>query len=226
MKLSVNQSIVDAEGVAQYKMLRDWLQPLGIRNNVVLAYSASATYNTEEALEIAPRDPGEFTTFGNISRDQIKDLLETIERDLRNYPFLDRLVKRYYFRGIRQRLLFNKGVPNPKCVALNAHLRILPDGTIPTCQFNTCSVGSLREQRFSTIWNSSEAEKQRSWVRNCPGCWAECEVIPNTVYSGDLLKDTINPRWISFLLKKLKWSSSPAKLSTCESSVKRESSRL
>jgi hypothetical protein len=46
----------------------------------------------------------------------------------------------------------------------------------------------LRKQRFSEVWNSLLAAQQRGWVRRCPGCWAECEVLPNAFYSLDLLR--------------------------------------
>ena len=42
LSLSVNQTIVDAEGVEHYKRLRGFLKPLGIQNNVVIAYDLSA----------------------------------------------------------------------------------------------------------------------------------------------------------------------------------------
>jgi Fe-coproporphyrin III synthase len=63
-----------------------------------------------------------------------------------------------------------------------------PDGRIPTCQFNSCIVGDLRADSLEKIWLGEKTEKQRQWVKACPGCWAECEVLPNAVYSGDLLK--------------------------------------
>jgi Fe-coproporphyrin III synthase len=74
---------------------------------------------------------------------------------------------------------------------LNSHLRIFPNGDVPTCQFNSRIVGNLREQPFVQLWQSAAAAEQRRWVRRCPGCWAECEVLPNAVYSLDLLR---NPR--------------------------------
>ena len=64
MRLAVNQTIVDAEGVEHYKRLRDFLKPLGIRNNVVMAYDASATYDVKDEVEVAPTEIGEFATFG------------------------------------------------------------------------------------------------------------------------------------------------------------------
>ena len=31
----------------------------------------------------------------------------------------------------------------------------------------------------------------RGWVDRCPGCWAECEVVPNAIYTGDVLRAAI-----------------------------------
>ena len=64
---------------------------------------------------------------------------------------------------------------------------MLPDGRVPICQFNTRSVGNLREKSFEEIWFGEEGTRGRQWVKDCPGCWAECEVLPSAVYTGDLL---------------------------------------
>jgi hypothetical protein len=49
-------------------------------------------------------------------------------------------------------------------------------------------VGDFRSQTFEEIWFGDEIKVHRNWVKNCPGCWAECEVLPNAVYSGDIFK--------------------------------------
>jgi radical SAM protein with 4Fe4S-binding SPASM domain len=71
---------------------------------------------------------------------------------------------------------------------LNSHLRILPNGDVPTCQFNGRLVGNLRREAFFDVWRSAAAAEQRAWVRACRGCWAECETLPNAVYTADLLR--------------------------------------
>jgi hypothetical protein len=43
-------------------------------------------------------------------------------------------------------------------------------------------------QSFNEIWKGVKAKSARDWVRRCPGCWAECEVLPSAVYTADLLK--------------------------------------
>jgi hypothetical protein len=59
---------------------------------------------------------------------------------------------------------------------------------VPVCQFNTQTVGSLLEQPLPEVWHGRAAASARSWVDACPGCWAECEVLPNAIYSGDILR--------------------------------------
>lgn len=190
LRLGVNQTIVDAEGVDHYRQLREVLRPFGVHNNVVLAYDMSATYNTQTDVDVAPTEVGQFTTFGEFTDQNLRDLLDEVERDTRSLPFAERLAKRYYLRGIRNRLLHRQGTPNPPCVALNAHLRIFPNGDIPTCQFNSHVVGNLRQQSFREIWDGIVTREQRSWVKRCPGCWAECEVLPSAIYTLDILKPT------------------------------------
>ncbi|MBS0203522.1 MAG: radical SAM protein [Planctomycetes bacterium] len=187
LRIAVNQTIVDAEGALHYSRLRDVLRPYGIQNQIVMAYDVSATYNLESDVELAPREAGQFSTFGTFTNDDIRQLLDEVEGDLDQYSWPQRLAKRYYLRGIRNRLLNEQGSPNPQCVALTSHLRIFPNGDVPTCQFNSRVVGNLREQSFADVWTSVQAESQRKWVRRCAGCWAECEVLPSAIYTGDLL---------------------------------------
>jgi MoaA/NifB/PqqE/SkfB family radical SAM enzyme len=198
LRLAVNQTIVDADGLDQYKRLREYLRPLGIYIHVVFAYEASATYHEKPEVNVAPTQLGEFTLFGQIKAGDVEELLNELERDLGDRSIPVRFAKSYYLRGIRNRILGLGGQPNPHCVALSSHLRLLPDGSVPTCQFNTITVGNLRHQRFEEIWQSETTRKQRSWVNACPGCWAECEVLPNALYTGDLVREYLSPRSLEY----------------------------
>jgi MoaA/NifB/PqqE/SkfB family radical SAM enzyme len=193
ISLSVNQTIVDAAGIEEYRKLREFLKPLEVRNQVVMAYGASSTYGLEQEIDTAPTRPGQFDCFGSFKPADIQALADEIEKDLAGFPWRERLAKRYYLRGIRNRLLHAKGSPNPPCVALNSHLRLYPNGDVPTCQFNSRRVGNLRRQPFHELWHSQSVRRQREWVRKCPGCWAECEVLPSAIYTGDLLKFACQP---------------------------------
>lgn len=187
VRLSVNQTVVDDEGLDHYYLLQQHLKQYGISNNLVFAYDVSATYNLNRSLEVQPKNAGEYSSFGEFSRERLMEFFRHTENNLKHSKWHDSIAKRYYFHGMANRLLFSKGKPNPKCVAVNTHLRINPDGSIPICQFNNKTIGSLKEQSFSEIWKGEKRMKARKWVQNCPGCWAECESLPNGIYTMDIL---------------------------------------
>ena len=188
LQLSVNQTIVDSEGIEQYRQLRDYLRPMNVRVNVVMAYDASATYSLKLDTAVARSQIGQFTTFGDFDPNRVRELADEVEADLDAFPWADRVAKRYYWRGVRGRLAQDSDALNPSCVALNSHLRIYPNGDVPVCQFNSRRVGNLRKQTFDEIWYGDAIAREREWVRKCPGCWAECEVLPSAIYTLDLLK--------------------------------------
>ena len=188
LQLGVNQTVVDEDGVEQYRQLRDFLRPLGVDHQFVMAYDVSATYSVERGRNVAPKEVGRFATFGKFAESKLRELCDEVESDLARLPWWKRWAKQYYVRGIRNRLLHGRAEPNPRCVALNAHLRLFPNGDVPTCQFNGQVVGNLRRQSFAEVWRSAGTQAQRQWVAACPGCWAECEVMPSAVYTLDLLR--------------------------------------
>jgi len=99
--------------------------------------------------------------------------------------------------GLRRRLLGETGPASPSCAALHSHLRLFPNGDVPTCQNSSRVIGNVRENTFAEIWESALAGSQRKWVKACAGCWSECEVLPSAIYSGDLpafaLRRTFRP---------------------------------
>lgn len=190
LDIAVNQTIVDQEGIEQYQLLKSLLKPMGVRHQMVMAYDTSATYSVERNKDVAPKQVGQFAMFGQIPDRELESLFDNVQRDLRQIPWWARLAKSYYIRGIAERLLGDpdtKQYTNPSCVALNSHLRIFPNGDVPTCQFNSNIVGNLKEMAFAELWRCAQIQSQRDWVRKCPGCWAECEVLPSAIYSLDLL---------------------------------------
>lgn len=100
----------------------------------------------------------------------------------------EKILDKYNVRGMYNRIVENRNVPNPKCVALNNHLRILPNGDVPVCILNGTVVGNLKKQKFKDVWFSKEAEKQNQWVEKCPGCWQTCETGVSAIYTGDIWK--------------------------------------
>lgn len=191
LRLAVNQTVLDEDGAAHYRPLRALLARIGVSNHLVVAYSESATYSVERDLDKAPTEVGGYTTHGHFSRAALRALLDQAREDLGELPRAERLAKSYYLRGLRQRLLGEGKPSNPRCVALRAHLRLFPNGDVPTCQFNSKVVGNLRHETFEALWSGANVAAQRAWVDKCPGCWAECEVLPSALYTGALAKHAL-----------------------------------
>lgn len=187
----MNQTIVDREGLGEHRELRWLLEPLGVPVHGVLAYATSATYSLEREADAAPTAAGEFQTSGQLALDAIAELITELESGLAGCRWSERVAKSCYLTGLRSCLLRQEASPNPRCVALSSHLRLLPSGDVPVCQFNTRSVGNLRRDPFAAVWAGDAVQQERAWVRRCAGCWAECEVLPNAFYSGDALRHAV-----------------------------------
>jgi MoaA/NifB/PqqE/SkfB family radical SAM enzyme len=186
VRVAVNQTVVDPEGAEHYYKLRDLLKPLGVHVHLIMAYSQSATYSAERETNVAPVEVGSFDTFGEFSDEMLTTLFDAFEKDLEAFDYRERIAKRYYLERIRNRLLHERGSPNPACVALSSHLRIFPNGDVPTCQMNSEVVGNLCDEGFDQVWYGARALANREWVTQCAGCWAECEVLPSAVFTLDL----------------------------------------
>jgi MoaA/NifB/PqqE/SkfB family radical SAM enzyme len=161
----------------------------------VLAYADSAMYGLKrfgkKAHDLIPA-----TGYPLHPKLQGANVVGFVRALLRRLPRLRdpvlRAGKRYYLRGLLARLRGEaRPQPHPPCVALRSHLRLLPDGGVPVCQFNTERVGNLLEQDFAEVWHGPAGREARAWVDACPGCWAECEVMPSALYTGDLLRGAL-----------------------------------
>lgn len=193
LEVSVNHTVISPRSLADNEGLRHLLGNYGVEVHSVLAYADSAMYTVKlkgkraEHLIVPDGYPLHPALDG-------ADVVGFVQRELeRAEEFTDPLLrhaKRYYLRGLAARLRHDPNPrPRPPCVALRSHLRLLPDGSVPVCQFNTEVIGNLLEQPFDDVWLRCEAAQEaRAWVDACPGCWAECEVMPNAIFSGDILR--------------------------------------
>jgi len=191
VRVSVNHTVISESSMAAHETLCQRFQPLGVDVHAVLAYSDSAMYGLKrfgsKSQDLIP-DSG-YPLHPKLQHADVIGFVRGLLDEVRRFgdPLL-RWGKHYYLRGLLARLQKNpKPTPHPPCVALRSHIRLLPDGRVPVCQFNTETVGNLLEQPFEELWHHSKTGEQRDWVDACPGCWAECEVMPNAIYSGDIL---------------------------------------
>ena len=186
--VGVNQTIVDDECLKQYDGLRQICEKYNVDLLPVFAYKKAALYSQNN--QMLPLEEGDLTsTFSEFSRKSLLDFFEKAFKDVKNISnFTEKLVKKYYLKGLYNRLILHKHVPNPKCTALRSHIRVLPNGDIPTCLYYPNVVGNLLNDNFTKIWFDAEARKMRKVVDKCSGCWAGCEVIPSAIYTGSIIE--------------------------------------
>jgi molybdenum cofactor biosynthesis enzyme MoaA len=187
IRLSVNQTIVEREGIDEIQPLSEILSQMGAEHQVVLAYASSGTYSEDWDEQGARDQIGTFTPLAVLDEADRERLLSAMERLEAGAGFEVRLAKSYYRKGLAQRLRDEPAMA-PPCAALGRHLRLLPDGSVPVCQFNPLVVGNLVRQDLSQLRASEPFVQWRRWVHKCRGCWAECEALPSALYSGDLLR--------------------------------------
>lgn len=100
-------------------------------------------------------------------------------------------------RGGRNRLLHNVARPSPRCVALFAYCRMLPNGDLVPCSLLAEPVGNLKERSFASVWRSQEASRARRRVLACPGCWVECDILPSLYYTPEFFRWLCITTWES-----------------------------
>jgi uncharacterized protein (TIGR00661 family) len=196
IQVSINHTIACPESLEDHIGMVERFAPLGVSVQPVLAYSESAMYSLKRAGRKA-EDLIAATGYPLHPNLQGADVIGFVRRQLADLTTIrdvpTRIAKRYYLRGLLARLQHDvQPRPHPPCVALRSHLRLLPDGRVPVCQFNTETLGNLLHQSFEEIWHGTPSQAPRQWVDDCPGCWAECEVIPSALYSGDLLLQVVS----------------------------------
>ncbi len=184
--LGVNQVIVSEDEISAYYNVKNVLKNYKIPVYPSIAFdSSNALYSNEKVVNPS----NSFKTFGKFTKRNLQKIIKLFEVDIRKSSnWQERIINRYRFKGMYNRFVNNVSKPNPSCVALNNHLRLLPNGDIPVCIYNSKIVGNLNETSLKDIWFSEKAISQRKWVKKCPGCWQGCEVGVNSIYSGDFWK--------------------------------------
>ena len=198
VRVSVNHTIISNQSLSDHEELRQTFEAMGVDVQWVLAYDDSAMYGEQRrgtcADDLVPQRG--YPLCDGLDHDAALRFVEReIDGDPKARDRMLRIGKSYYLAGLRDRLSGSDHPrPHPKCVALRSHLRLLPDGSVPVCQFNTEVIGNLLTQSFEEVWNGTAAKSERGWVDACSGCWAECEVVPNAVYSGDIWRGLLPVR--------------------------------
>lgn len=184
--IGVNQTITDRNW-DHIEPLREEMAKLGVSVHYAIATDHYTLYrlNTDKEKDIPDMKSVSMSDF---TPEQLQYIFEQLDtRDgIRDIP--EWLVQRYYLRGLKNRLLHNTESPKPRCIELHNHMRLMPNGDVVTCVYYPTVIGNLRTQSLQEVWYNERAQQQREIVRKCPGCWAGCEVKPNAIYTGDIVR--------------------------------------
>ena len=122
---------------------------------------------------------------------RVLEVMEELERRQSSAGGAEMIRERYFLRGLKQRLLGNKGQLKPGCVALRSHARIESDGSLVVCSNISRRVADLKKESFARAWRGVEASACLKAVSACPGCWIGCETLPNALFTGDILRAVV-----------------------------------
>jgi MoaA/NifB/PqqE/SkfB family radical SAM enzyme len=184
--VGVNQTITD-KNWDQIEPLRAEMDKLGVSVHYAIATDHYTLYRLNTAKEKDIPDM-KSVSLSDFTPEQLQHIFDQLDRrdGIKDIP--EWLVQRYYLRGLKNRLLHNVEKPKPRCIELHNHMRLMPNGDVVTCVYYPTVVGNLRTQSLQQVWSQETTRQQREVVRNCPGCWAGCEVKPNAIYTGDIAR--------------------------------------
>ena len=184
--VGVNQTITDRNW-DHIEPLRAEMTELGVSVHYAIATDHYTLYriNTDKEKDVPDMKSVSMSDF---TPEQMNYVFDQLDRRDGIHDIPEWLVQRYYLRGLKNRLLHNIESPKPQCIELHNHMRLMPNGDVMTCVYYPTVVGNLRKQSLDQVWYNETTKKQRQVVRKCPGCWAGCEVKPNAIYTGDIIK--------------------------------------
>lgn len=195
MHIGVNQAIVDEENSASYERLKATLKDYCVPVYASIAYDSSSTLYSEAANKNTVDPDSTTRPHGRWSTEGLRRMLKTIATDSKEISdFAEQIVDNYFMKGLYRRFIEGRGGGGPSCVALNSHLRLLPNGDVPICLHNGKVVGNLRTTSFRDLWFGSTIAADRKWVADCSGCWVSCETSVSAIYTGDIWKGLLRSR--------------------------------
>lgn len=184
-EVEVNQTIVD-DNLDEVDKFAEYISKLGPKIN----YQLARNFHPPMPKPTEPNAPDCIIyppLFKDLDKNKLDRLLTKILEERQDYEsFAERLIRKYYVTGVRNRLIDEKKYPNPRCVSLYDHVRLDPDGNILICRSDLTAAGNAAKDGFRNAWYGTRAHELRELVDHCKLCWIACESIPNGVYTWDV----------------------------------------
>lgn len=184
--LGVNQTLSD-KNWDHIEPLREAMGELGIPVHYAIATDHYTLYRLNTSKEKDKPDMRS-VSLSDFTPEQLQYIFDQLDRRdaIKDVP--EWIVQRYYLHGLKNRLLKGIDSPKPQCIELHNHMRLMPNGDVMTCVYYPTVVGNLRKQTLQEVWYGDAIKPERELVKKCVGCWAGCEVKPNAIYTGDIVK--------------------------------------
>ncbi len=181
--LATAQTVVDDRGARDYPALRDLADGMGIRHHVAIGHRETAMYSRPGPARVDPGRAG-LCPFPALGQGVVADLVERAIGDAYGWSRgPERIARLAYLQGVASRVREGHDAPRHACVALRSHVRVMPDGGVPVCQFDTRIAGNLALEPLDRVWHRPATAALRRDVDACRGCWAECESGPSGIYA-------------------------------------------
>ncbi|MFC1577253.1 radical SAM protein [Candidatus Omnitrophota bacterium] len=165
------------------------------KNNFVHMFILASKYHESNEMTDFKDFNTKFELYEPISKEGLRsfyDILDEIEKNSHPrtfYEWLRHSTENYIHYHAKNRLLKSYLSPLPKCMAYFNYIRIMPDGSVIPCTLRSdLSIGNLKDQPFSRMWRSAAAGRGREAVRQCPGCWVQCDIVPSIPFSPHFYK--------------------------------------
>lgn len=184
--LGVNQTLSD-KNWDHIEPLREAMGELGIPVHYAIATDHYTLYRLNTSKEKEKPDMRS-VSLSDFTPEQLQYIFDQLDRRDAINDVPEWIVQRYYLHGLKNRLLKGIDSPKPQCIELHNHMRLMPNGDVMTCVYYPTVVGNLRKQTLQEVWYGDAIKPERELVKKCVGCWAGCEVKPNAIYTGDIVK--------------------------------------
>jgi Fe-coproporphyrin III synthase len=191
VNVGINQTIIK-DTIHEIEPINRLARKMGIEHKVYIAV------DSHESKILSPgKNNLEFKLASEYTEDEKKHLYEKIEnvleadrefKGITDINYIWHLVEKYLLEEEKKRIFKKDTTANLPCMAAFLYFRLLPNGDIMPCTMMPEAIGNIKEKSFSEIWFSKKADIVRKQVKKCPGCWVECDIIFNFIYSHQILK--------------------------------------
>ncbi|MBU0951908.1 MAG: radical SAM protein [Elusimicrobia bacterium] len=188
----VNQTIT-RENLNEINPMNKLMKKLELEHKIYIAVSSH-----ESTILSGLRKSFEYKLASDLSEAEIIKLYSEIfnisntkakPKGITDVNYLWHLVEKFLWEGSKNRILKQGKITSIPCQAAFLYFRLMPNGDVVPCTLKPVVLGNIKKESFSDFWYSKKSDEFRKReVKACSGCWVECDIVSNFVYSPSILK--------------------------------------